>query len=179
MKIIGIMGKLNSGKDTIAQAYVDRGYIRLGFGDPIKEIVHDLFDIPREILWGSSKERTGEVRRMLQGLGTDFARSFRPNVWVDKMKGQITTCDLMGDHGVVIPDVRFINEAELLHAMDATIIQIKRPLSGSHETHEANTHLSETENTLIPLHWITHTIINDGSLEDLQQKINMVVMEAE
>ncbi len=176
MQIIGIMGKLNSGKDTIAQTYVDRGYIRCGFGDPIKEIVHDLFDIPREILWGSSAERTGEVRRMLQGLGTDFARSFRPNVWVDKMRGQITTCGLMGDHGMVIPDVRFINEAELLHSLDATIIRIKRPLSGSHETHEANTHLSETENTLIPLHWITHTIVNNGSLEDLQQKVNEILV---
>ena len=175
MKIVGIIGKFNTGKDTVADVCQKQGYVRHAFADPVKEIVHSLFGIPRSVLWGDSEMRTGEVRKMLQGLGTDYARSIRPAVWVDKMREQLKRSEEQQAYGVVIPDVRFVNEAELLNGLGATLIYITRPLSGSHETTGANEHLSETENILIPGLWITHTISNDRSLCDLQVKVQSIL----
>jgi hypothetical protein len=175
MKIVGIIGKLNTGKDTVAEVCQKQGYVRHSFADPVKEIVHEMFNVPRNILWGDSSKRTGEVRRMLQGLGTDYARSIRPNIWVSKMQEQLRKCEEQNCYGVVIPDVRFLNEAEMLHERGATLIYLTRPLSGSHETDDANYHLSETENILIPREWITHTITNNRSLCDLQNTVQRII----
>ena len=175
--VVGIIGKLNSGKNTIAKPLTQLGYEERAFADPMKEIVRDLFDIPSEVLWGPSENRTGEVRRMLQVLGTDYARQFRPNVWVDKMAKVLNEDEQTGVRGVVIPDVRFINEASMLHDRGAILVRITRPASGRHEGATATEHLSETENVMIPLQWIDHTVVNDGSLEDLRAKVTAFIGE--
>ena len=176
MHVVGIIGKLNAGKDTIAASYQKRGYVRKAFADPIKEIVHQLFKVPREILWGSSKARTGDVRKMLQGLGTDYARNIDPDVWVKQMRNQLQRCRVLKHHGVVIPDVRFLNEAKMLRKEEhATLIHVIRPHSDKHETKSATKHQSETESTLIPHSWVTHTIINDGSLADLENAVQDIL----
>jgi len=179
MQILGIIGKLNTGKSAIADVCQKYGYVQRSFADPLKEIVHQLFNVPRDVLWGSSEKRTGKVRQMLQELGTDYARKIDPDVWVNQMKSQLKRCRDLKYHGVVIPDARFLNEARLLRAEGATIIRVTRPNSGVHETARAQQHRSERESELIPAQWITHEIVNDGSLQDLQEKIKTILGDME
>ncbi len=174
-KVIGIIGKLNSGKDTVAGVFESRGYDRRAFADPLKLFIHELFDIPREVLWGPSENRTGEVRQMLQQLGTDYARKFRPNIWVDKTAEAIELSRRSGSVGVVIPDVRFLNESAMLYHKDAILIRVVRPSSGAHESDNANAHASEMESNDIPEEWITDTIHNDGTLEDLHARVKVLL----
>lgn len=176
-KIVGIVGKLNSGKDTIAAALESKDYDRRAFADPLKLFVHNLFDIPREVLWGPSENRTGEVRQMLQELGTEYARKFRPNIWIEKMDDVIEMSRRNAAVGVVIPDVRFMNEGEMLRDKGAVLIRIVRPASGDHETAKVNAHASETESALIPEEWITRTINNDGTLVELYAKVAAIIEE--
>lgn len=176
-QIVGILGTFNSGKDTLANNLIERGFNRRAFADPLKLLIHELFDIPKEILWGPSQNKTGEVRQMMQELGTDYARKFRPNIWVDKTKSAIDIARKQEVRGVVIPDVRFVNEAEMLHQQGAILIQIVRPNCTDHETSKANTHTSETEHNEIPKEWISHVVQNDGTLEDLNQKVHQLLEE--
>ena len=176
-KLVGVVGKLNAGKDIVATALEARGYDRRAFADPLKLLVHELFGIPREVLWGPSENRTGEVRQMLQELGTEYARKFRPNVWVDKMGEAIGMSCRNASAGVVVPDVRFINEGEMLRNKGAILIRVVRPASGDHETARVNTHSSETESGKIPEGWIIHTIYNDGTLSELHSKVAAVIEE--
>ncbi len=48
MKVIAISGWKRSGKDTAANYLIDRGYKRIGFADPLKDMVAKEYDIPRE-----------------------------------------------------------------------------------------------------------------------------------
>lgn len=176
-QIIGIIGHHNSGKDTLANSLIERGFNRRAFADPLKLFIHELFNIPREILWGPSQNKTGEVRQMLQELGTDYARKFRPNIWVDKTKEAIDIARRQDACGVVVPDVRFVNEAEMLHEQGAILIQIVRPHCTDHETINVNTHASETEHKTIPQQWISHVLHNDGTLEEFNQKVRHLLGE--
>ena len=48
MKVIAISGWKRSGKDTIANHLVDKhGFKRVGFADPLKDMVAEEYDIPR------------------------------------------------------------------------------------------------------------------------------------
>lgn len=188
-KVVGICGLIGSGKNTVAEFLTDRHYTAMALADPIKIVLQDLFTIPTEILWGPSEKRTGEVRRMLQMFGTDFAREFDEDVWVKKLLYRITSWFNTGEDpyslcyldinnprkDVVVTDVRFPNEAAaLVRNFDARIIRVERPhLPDS----EARHHASETEQKNIPAEYISATICNDGSPAELWQKVDSVVKE--
>jgi dephospho-CoA kinase len=81
--IIGLSGKKQSGKTTIANYLVEKGDVGiLCFADKIKEIVRDLFFEPEEDYLNLSNEahkntvlRCGWTpRELLQVVGTDLFR---------------------------------------------------------------------------------------------------------
>lgn len=174
-KLVGIIGKLNSGKDTIADLLEKKDYDRRAFADPVKLLVQEMFDIPDDVLWGPSGNRTGEVRQMLQQLGTDYARKFRPNIWVDKAAAFIELARKNSSKGVVVPDVRYLNEGVMLRDKNAILVRVVRPGSGSHETEKANAHSSETESAQIPDDWVDYTMVNDGSLSTLHINVKAFI----
>ena len=176
-KVVGIIGKLNSGKDTLADEFAAKWFLKRSFADPLKSIIHEMFDIPCDVLWGPSEKRTGEVRQMLQEIGTDFGRKFRPNVWVDKMAQFIKMTNKKDYAGIVIPDIRFTNEAKLVYDLKGVLIQIIRPGDADHATETMHQHASETGVASIPKEWITHTVQNDGSLNDLLKVSQELVKE--
>ncbi len=174
-KVVGIIGKLNSGKDTATDEFIANGFERTAFADPIKTVLLNLFDIPREVLWGPSEKRTDEVRQMMQDLGTGFGRKYRPHVWINKVHKYIDHVRTYGVPGIVVSDVRYVNEAGHLHAMDATLIQVVRPGSECNATEEATAHSSEMEQEQIPEDWINETILNNGTLPEFQEKVAQAV----
>jgi hypothetical protein len=191
-KIVGICGVIGSGKNTVAAHFEARGYTAMSLADPMKIILQDLFNIPSDTLWGPSENRTGEVRRMLQLFGTDFARSFDHDVWVKKLLYRVTTwlntgedpyklcdpCSLGTRRNIIVPDVRFPNEAKaLIEIFGGKIIRVDRPVLPETQTTEARKHKSETSLQEIPKEYIAAEIINDTNLEDLQNKTTKVVEE--
>jgi hypothetical protein len=71
-------------------------------------------------------------------------------------------------HPTVITDVRFTNEATAILAAGGTVIRVTRP-----GVQPANDHVSETQLDKSDL--IAHTIINDGTVSQLHEKILSVV----
>ena len=99
--IIGIAGRMGSGKDTVAEFLSDEynAYIH-HFSDKLKEIAFELFDVKKKDVRG---------RRILQQLGMKM-REIDPNVWINYLLNDIKEAGW--SH--VIADVRFRNEAKAI-----------------------------------------------------------------
>ena len=74
---------------------------------------------------------------------------------------------LEGLERVVIDDVRFLNEVEMIHRLGGRVIRIDRP--GPAES----THASETE--LDSFDGWDGVIVNDGTLRELDEKVRGVI----
>ena len=175
--IIGICGKMNSGKGVVA-TYLEGEYklLNAALADPIKVIARVLFDISQEALWGPSENRRGNVRSILQGLGS-WARTVDADVWTNLLVKSIKE-NRIAIQGVVIPDIRFPNEARILRdKLDAKIIKIVRPDNYTGIPDEQKLHESETSVDQIPEEFIYRTIVNEGGPEDLLHKIKDIMEE--
>lgn len=155
--IIGISGKIQSGKDTIANYLVNKyGFIRIGFADKLKEIAKDLFE------WNGLKDKNG--RTLLQNLGYAM-RLINENIWVNYV---LNNLDLNKQY--IISDVRYENEAEILKENGAKLWRIERKLD---RNNEADKHLSEID--LDNYGKFDIIIDNNGTIEELYKKIDEIM----
>lgn len=178
--LVGIVGGLNSGKGVVCSAFEKQGFTVHNFADPLKVILQNLFDIPDHVVWGPSENRTPEFRRMMQEFGTDFARRYNPDIWIDKMQKIIRDfreSSVAAHTGFLVGDVRFLNEAHALHNMGARLVKVYRPNNAAHAPPAAQTHQSEVEHTAIPDSLITYHIANDSSLEALNTAAAFIARE--
>lgn len=177
MKVLGIMGRAGAGKDSVGQFLAEHyGYQVFGFSWPLKTLVAEAFDLDRsrmdELEYKESivpgtfapdgSPRT--LRQILQIIGTEGFRAVDPNYWV---KRTLTEIELMlslpETQGVVITDLRFVNEAEAIRAHPLGEIWAVRKIGGSGTS--STMHASETE-----LHSITPDAVltaKHGRIEDL------------
>lgn len=178
LRVLGISGVAGSGKDTLADLLSNYGFVKMAFADPIKRAAAEWFDWPEEALWGPSELRSvpdprfGGLtpRRALQFLGTEVGRALWPNVWVDLLlrRARRHLEEYPTFRGVVVSDVRFRNEVDLLRAAGAELVRVVRPgagLSGA-----AAAHQSEAEMAGIPDEDFDVVLRNDGTLEDLRAR---------
>ena len=75
----------------------------------------------------TSRDRTPNVRKMLQFWGTDVRRKQDDNYWVNIVKRQIQD-NLNNNVYSFITDARFVNELEMLNSVGATTVLLKAPL---------------------------------------------------
>jgi len=167
-KLIGIIGKAKSGKDTIAK-YLTRkwGFKRVAFADKLKDVCKELYGLnDYQLRSQAGKEsvfKNGKtIRTILQETG-DGLRSVYLNVWVDYL------CNAIKNEScpIVVSDVRRVNELQSLIELDAKIIRIKRKehlgLSGKEALHG-----SEIELDNIDERFITDTFeVGNGEIPEL------------
>jgi dephospho-CoA kinase len=172
--IIGLSGYAQVGKDTVAQILVEEyGYSRIGFADIIRNACYRLNPIVTlEGLrlahvvdlegWDIAKQLP-EVRRILQVMGTEVGRDLiDPQIWVE-----LTLHNTSKKDKIVIPDVRFKNEAEEIKWRGGQIWRVSRIDKDS----PVNLHRSETEMDS----WsFDHYVANNGTIEDLQDEVARV-----
>lgn len=152
--IVGLVGYAGSGKDTAAAALVDRGFEKVAFADPLREMLLALNPIidarlsftssePNLIHYREYIDACGyeqakahpEVRRLLQHLGTEAGREvLGSSIWVDQWQRRATKHE-----NVVVPDVRFMNEVTAIRAAGGVIVRIDRPGRGPANDHESET----------------------------------------
>jgi hypothetical protein len=78
-------------------------------------------------------------------------------------------------NGVVITDVRFKNEIVGVHERGGKLIRVKRPGVDKAEWN----HPSETEQLTIPDEDFDYVLQNDGTLEDLTEKVAIALKAME
>lgn len=165
--IIGFAGKRRVGKDTSANYLVNaHGYKRFAFADVLKSGCMTLFDLTEEQVNGDLKEVIDErwgvtPRYILQHMGTDVLRKdFGKDFFVDRARSVMQP-------GLVISDVRFGNEADLIHDFGGIVIR----LQGREETNNNDTHVSEAG---LDHCKIDYEVLNDGSIADLHSKVEQI-----
>jgi hypothetical protein len=174
--IIGLSGYARSGKDTVAELLVlNYGFKRMAFADGIRDallalnpILHDghrLNEIVTMYGWEVAKAKD-EVRRLLQVMGTEVGRKLiNEDVWVWLLFNKIGT-----DERIVIPDVRFPNEARMIESQGGEVWRINRHNHGA-----VNDHISERA---MDNHMFQRVIYNDGTLDDLADEVFMLMRNA-
>lgn len=180
-RIIGLTGKLGSGKDTVFErirATQGLGYIRVSFADPLKDSVCALFGIDRDDMERLKREDDNRsitvwadddypiemnMRTLLQRYGTESHRDiFGDNFWVDVAMKQIDEYSQKMDAGnktFVFTDVRFPNEAEAIIERGGEIWRVIGP------DNDTGDHPSEQvlDDSLIA-RTIDNTVRDDGFL---------------
>lgn len=150
-KVIGLSGFAGAGKDEVAKTLVERmGYTRIAFADPLK-------DVATAIGWSGKKDDAG--RKLLQGLGVAVREFINPDAWVLAAEERIEQVD----GPVVITDVRFPNELQMIRRRRGTVVRVVRPETGAVNGHVSE-HLVNDEDCDVIFH-------NDGTLEELPEKV--------
>lgn len=165
--LIGISGKMRSGKDTVANYIIKKyGFEHVKFSKGINEI----YDKYHYIEDGGVKPRLA-----LQGIGQGLRAILGEDMWVN-----YTLSEVDFSKNTVISDVRQDNEFRRLKEEGAFIILVKTSaetqrnrLDGlneisderlEHETEQINESLADIE------------LINDSTLEDLYKNIDNILL---
>lgn len=159
IKVIGLAGKKQCGKSTMAKAIIDAAHSELktgviySFAKPLKEVCHILFGGTEGNWYGDFKtermaewelalgEKYSTPRRIMQSMGTEiFRKHVDPDFWL--MVAHRYMLDIAKYEQVdliVVDDVRFDNEATFLRTVfGATIIQLQRVVPvEANDSHES------------------------------------------
>lgn len=162
-RLVALTGPAGCGKTTIACALEQRGFVRVRFAGPVKDMARalglseaqvdgDLKEVPCDLLCGKSP------RQLLQWIGTELGRNMvGADLWVNVAMQRIDEL-LAAGRDVVVDDLRFNNEAEALAARGALMFGLLR--NGAGTTH---VHASEAG---IATSWLTDWLDNNGSVEE-------------
>ena len=177
MLVIGIAGKKRSGKDTVAQMLMQCAEkvgikaTKRAFADALKEecatmVVGHLpeeiaIDVLKEMCTDEKKEK---FRLLLQWWGTEFKRKMVSDTyWLDKLQNWILQHCNTEREVVVVPDVRFLNEVEMIKQLGGVVIKIHRPGITTEDNHISETGLDDYKD------W-DGIITNNSDLEALELK---------
>ena len=184
--LIGLVGLIGSGKDTVAERLVTRhSYKRDSFAKSLKDAVSSMFNWDRELLEGNTSEsrewreqpdkfwseKMGKEitpRWVLQYFGTEVMRGqMYDGIWVDSVIGRYK------GENTVISDTRFQNEIKTIKAHGGIVVLVKREeIPTREEMQKQGAHQSEWD-------WIgsdfDYTIDNTSSLEGLNANIDQFI----
>lgn len=149
VNIIGICGRKFHGKDTIADYLVKNyGFTKVSLADPLKKGVQEIFGLTDDQLWGNQKEIVDSYwnispREILQVVGTECFRNtfgkvfphIGENFWTISLNRRIKKLIETGIKNIVIADIRFPNEQELIKQYNGILINVKRELPQSNNCH--------------------------------------------
>ncbi len=142
--IIGIVGHIGSGKDTVGNIITRHTQGRRdSFAAPLKDVCASIFGWERKLLEGDTIEsrefretpdifwtrKTGidnfTPRLALQLMGTDVLRDhFHQDIWINSLEYRMRKVPNVDT--VVITDARFTNELDLIKALCGQIIWVQR-----------------------------------------------------
>ena len=142
--VIGLVGFIGSGKDTVAKMLVSNECIQDSFASPLKDLCASVFGWERSLLEGDTIEsrdfrETPDVfwtrklnidhftpRLALQLLGTEVMRNhFNEDIWLNSLEYRIRKFH-QADKCVVVSDARFRNELQLIQQMQGVVIWVQR-----------------------------------------------------
>lgn len=190
--LVGLCGYAQSGKDTAATWLTKNGWVRVAFADTLRQIlralnpivateIHQVYSygeenpvsyasVDRRVdalvnLYGwEQAKKNDEVRALLQRLGTEAGRNIiGEHLWVLLGEQSIEAAD----QPVVVTDVRFPNEVQMIRRRGGTLVWVSRPDVGP-----VNKHASEHSVTAEDCDVV---VVNDGTVVDLHEKMRLVV----
>ena len=167
--LIGFTGQARCGKDTAAKHLNNNYGIPLyAFAQPIKQACRAVFGWGEEQVNGALKEDIDPLfnispREAMQTLGTQWGRELiNEDIWLKRAEHE-----MMINKALVITDVRFNNEAELIKSRGGIVINITRKNKAQVLSHKSENGIDSD--------LINYTIENNGTLIELYQAIDFVI----
>lgn len=186
MVIIGFLGKKQSGKDTSADYLIKKYFFKKrSFATGIKKSFIPIFYLNHRQLFGDLKEVVDErwgvtPRQLMQFFGTDLMRKqfhkcvpeIGSNIWLKNVSlwYENDKKNKKREQKVIFADCRFQNEVDLVVSLGGIVIKLER--DGLWEKDE---HISESG--IDKVNGYTHLIKNNGTLEDLYNKLDNIMKE--
>ncbi|QSY98666.1 hypothetical protein J2J97_31850 (plasmid) [Rhizobium bangladeshense] len=139
-KIIGLLGAKHAGKSEIAQYLVEHhGFTRFRFADGVKGMLKTL-GLTEAQVDGDEKESPipllggKRYRDAATSLGTGWGRNMMDDdLWVRACEQKILA-HMLGrrDVRIIVDDVRYANECQMLRRYGATLCTVRRPTVEPH-----------------------------------------------
>jgi len=164
--LIGLAGPAGCGKDLVASMIPDAH--RISFADPLYAGLAAMLGLPESQLrdreWKEEPitHRIPSPRRLLQTLGTEWGRqTIHPEIWVELAFWRWEAAAARGQRVIVVPDVRFPNEAAAIREQGGEVWLVHRP-----EIAPVAGHSSEAG---IDLRLIDRLVVNSSGLDELRK----------
>lgn len=142
--IIGLTGVEGSGKSTVANYLCEEHrFITVSFAESLKNVLSEIFDWDRELLEGITNESRiwretvdnywskklnipGFTPRFaMQYIGTDLFRNhFNKDIWILSLRNKLEKYSYKDN--IVISDIRFDNETNMIRELDGKILLITK-----------------------------------------------------
>ena len=179
--IIGLSGKIGSGKSTVADIFEMNGFYLDSFAKSVKDVSNSIFGFDRSRLEGITKEdrewrekpderysilfnKSFSPRDSLILIGTTLGRNqIHQDIWVETVFNRYNSSH---NQNLVITDVRFPNEYNAIKKRGGILIRIER-----HNTYRIE-HESETSLDTYPFDYV---IENNGTIEELKEKVKKII----
>ena len=173
MQVIAFTGRKGHGKDSAAAPILEirqpksllKVWTQVNFGDLVKEVCMLVFDLTAEEVYDPLVKEVKLIkypfetpRSIMQKVGTDLFRSEWPNVWVEAWEREAVKHSY-----VVVTDLRFLNEYNMIKHYWGTVVRIHRPGVDDSDKHKSETEMDSFD--------ADNTIINDSSFEALERKV--------
>ncbi len=175
-RLIGLVGYAGSGKSLTGKMLECHGYTRTRYAQILKEMLGCLGLTPEEYD-GALKEQPCALlggktpRHAMLTLGTEWGRQqIDWDLWVRATMKRVDEClHRFPEFGVVIDDVRFLNEAAAIKELGGVIWRIERAGVGP-----GSGHVSETGQGDIPVDLV---IENNSTEQVLASSIETALRE--
>ena len=163
MKVIGLSGKMGTGKSTLAEELKKlTGFAKFAFADAVKQEVNKYIGVPLEycyqhkswiwlvdrsyvvdgVEYFPSEKYSMSVRDILQWWGTDVRRKQDPWYWTKQAQRKLHDLSDSGCPGVIIDDVRFEGEVRFIKDNGGLVVRVEpydgwKPTPGAAANHES------------------------------------------
>jgi hypothetical protein len=187
LPIIGLAGRMESGKDAAANYLRRHSFSRAAFADEVRrEVAHALLinTLPNTAATAEirgtfaacnvrmvyAKPTADPMRKLLQWWGTEYRRAADPRYWISKLERKL---DYSQDW--VISDVRYANEAEWVRQNGGEVWRIDRSLPVGPGIHTSLDRAEQgfrghaSERLMFP---VDRVISNLGGLQDLAEALS-------
>ena len=182
--LIGITGYKRSGKDTAGEYFIKQGYIKYAFAGPLKKACQEIFMFTDEQTEGKDKEKYDDrwnisARKVFQRFGTEIFREnladfypemekIKENFWTYRFKiWYENQLKINKDIKIVVTDVRFDNEANIIKELGGIIIKVKRKKIINLDQHKSETSIEKIK--------CDYLVKNDSNIENYYEKLSKIV----
>lgn len=177
--IIGMCGWMGSGKDSAADVLVSEyGFLKTSMAAALRQEckwAQATFDVPagappdiehiilNRLAHVDIKPTSVPARRLLQWYGTEYRRAQDPDYWVKQIESVLNHA-----MDVVISDIRFPNEADMIHRHGGQLWLIRRDSVRPAQVLHSSEMLPEMD-----LKWDA-ILDNNGDQNELENKVRFL-----
>lgn len=181
--LVIFVGKIGSGKTAAANILKKYEFEEETFAEPIKQFLLSI-GFKYEDVYGSQEEKL-KINKFWNVSGREFMQKFATDIMRNQLQSVLPQLDLGGstiwvramekkiqdnpDKNIVIGDGRFPDEIMLIKKYGGVVIKISRP--NSNEKFDSKHESESYFDSIVP----DYEIINDGTFEDLENKIKIIL----